>query len=165
MSRALPPAVSLVGPPGNLSAAPVHQFFHGTAQRFASILVGGGIRVAAGSGEFGVGFYTQNRVTDAWHWAIARWQRGSESAAVVQISVDPADLKSFTIKGPLSHKKSDQLRTVVERNGKSAYKAGVDVIVGTIIDRPRKIQQKFESDATEALLNSSRVKRVLNARS
>jgi hypothetical protein len=137
-------------------------YFHGTKQPFANTIVGGAVNVAKGSGEFGVGFYTQQRVTDAWHWAYGRWKKKEDEPAVVVVSIAAADFSALKIKGPLDHNKSDELRRSAEKAGKSKYVAGVDVVVGTIKDRPAKRQEKFESDRAQVLLNSSKVKRSLH---
>ncbi len=139
-------------------------YFHGTKQPFANTIVGGAVDVARGTGEFGVGFYTQQRVTDAWHWAYGRWKKKEDEPAVVVVSIAAADVSALKMKGPLDHKKSDKLRQSAEKAGKSKYVAGVDVVVGTIKDRPMKKQEKFESATAQALLNSNKVTRSLHAR-
>ena len=138
-------------------------YYHGTKQPFANTIVGGAVNVAKGSGEFGVGFYTQRRATDAWHWAYGRWKKKGDTPAVVAVSIEDTDLDALTIKGPLDHKNSDKLRQSAEKAGKSKYLAGADVVVGTIKDRPAKKQEKFESATAQTLLNSSKVTRSLHA--
>jgi hypothetical protein len=138
-------------------------YFHGTKQPFANAIVSGAIDVTKGSGEFGVGFYTQQRVTDAWQWAYGRWKSKNEKPAVVVVSIGAADFTSLKRKGPLDHKKSNQLRRAAEKTGKSKYVAGVDVIVGTIKHRPKRKQEKFESGTAQTLLNSNKVTRGLHA--
>lgn len=138
-------------------------YFHGTKQPFANTIVSGAVDVSKGSGEFGVGFYTQDRSTDAWHWAIARWKKRDDKPAVVQITITAKEFSTLRAKGPLNHKQSNKLRATSGRRGKSVFIVGVDVIVGTIQDRPQKTQEKFESSTAQTLLNSRKVKRGLHA--
>ena len=138
-------------------------YFHGTKQPFANAIVSGAIDVSKGSGEFGVGFYTQQRATDAWHWAYGRWKKKGDTPAVAVVSIAATDFAALKQKGPLDHKKSDKLRQAADKAGKSKHLVGVDVVVGTIKDRPAKKQEKFESATAQALLNSGNVTRRLHA--
>jgi hypothetical protein len=137
------------------------EFFHGTRSDFAKTIVGGGIDVSKGSGEFGCGFYTQCGRTDAWSWAIARWGDKGE-AAVVRLDVTEAEWDGLKKKGPLTHKKSNELRATAKKQGQSKYVCGTDVVIGTIQNRPKKEQQKFESSRSENELNSPRTARAFD---
>ena len=138
-------------------------YFHGTNQQFANTIVSGAIDVTKGSGEFGVGFYTQQRATDAWLWAHGRWKKIEDTPAVAVVSIAAKDFATLKQKGPLDHKKSDKLRQAADKAGKSKYLVGTDVVVGTIKGRPKKKQEKFESATAQTLLNSSKVTRSLHA--
>jgi hypothetical protein len=138
-------------------------YFHGTNLQFANTIVSGAIDVTKGSGEFGVGFYTQQRVTDAWLWAIGRWKKKGDKPAVAVVSIAAMEFATLKLKGPLDHEKSDELRLAADKQGKSKYLVGTDVVVGTIKGRPKKQQEKFESATAQALLNSGKVVRSLNA--
>ena len=132
--------------------------YHGTKKTVAISIVAGAIDVSKGGGELGMGFYTGEYLWVAKAWAR---NRHKHDAAVVELSV-PED-EYFKLE-PLLLSRTDALS---ERNRIKAaattrthtFNANVvwSPIVGTT--RVDADQHKFESKASEALLNSATIPR------
>lgn len=132
--------------------------YHGTKKSDAALIVDGSIDITKGGGELGMGFYTGEYL-----WVAKSWARNvhKADAAVVELSVPDDDY--FKLE-PLLLSRTDAL---AERNKIKAasatrtYTFGSNVVWSPIVGTTRvdADQHKFESKASEALLNDSKTPR------
>ncbi len=131
--------------------AKVPTLYHGTRLTDARAIVGppSTVDVTRGGGEFGRGFYLGESKGMAMRFAFHR----SRDPAVVQVQLPDEGYEALSVR-ELDHEKSDRLRIEAARS-KTTYLVGVDVVVGTIENEPRKLQHKFESQTAQRHLNTT----------
>ncbi len=125
--------------------------YHGTRLTHARAIVGPppAADVTRGGGEFGRGFYLGESKGMALRFAFHR----SKDPAVVQVELPDETYERLSVR-ELDHASSNRLRIEAARL-KTTYLVGVDVVVGTIENEPRKLQHKFESVAAQTQLNAA----------
>ncbi|WP_438015097.1 DUF3990 domain-containing protein [Sorangium sp. So ce315] len=125
--------------------------YHGTRLAHARAIVGPPptVDVTRGGGEFGRGFYLGESKGMALRFAFHR----SKDPAVVQVELPDETYERLSVR-ELDHANSNRLRLEAARS-KTTYLVGVDIVVGTIENEPRKMQHKFESEAAQTQLNAA----------
>ena len=117
----------------------------------------GTIDVTRGSGEFGRGFYCHQKEARAWILVLNRYQQ----PAVLRLDIEDGPYHGLTIT-ILSVQQARRLRqTIRSVADPNNYLVGRDVVVGPIEINPRVIQDKFETPASQAVLNGNQTIREI----
>jgi len=136
--------------------------FHGTRHSFATTMAktSGGIKVNSGGGEFGRGFYTQNKQANALAWAINKFPHNA-NPCVLKLEVDDASYMALNIR-LLDLNDAKKLTQKLRSKGTTrTHTEGCDVVVGPLNQSRFREQQKFESANSEALLNGTNTIRTV----
>jgi hypothetical protein len=134
------------------------RFFHGTDRAFATAMSGppagpGTIDVTRGGGEFGQGFYTQDSVSNALTWVQHR--PNMPNPCVLEVDIDDALYQALNPK-QLDYKKAKRLEQKIRSAGtQNTHVLGENVVVGPLNGSNWIEQQKFETQASETLLNGN----------
>lgn len=135
--------------------------YHGTASSIAVDLAAGQVDVAQGGGELGRGFYAGEHLHLAKAWAVQRY--GDRKNNVVEFDVpDPqiVQLNVVYLDGPTA----TSYRTNIRTGGTTrTHTFGYDMVWSPIVGKSSIVgeQFKWESTASESLLNSASVVRKI----
>jgi hypothetical protein len=111
----------------------------------------GTIDVTRGGGEFGRGFYCHQKEARAWILVLNRYQQ----PAVLRLDIEDGLYNGLAIRN-LSVQQARRLRQTIRSSADpNNYLVGPDVVVGPNEINPRVIQDKFETPASETVLNGS----------
>jgi hypothetical protein len=111
----------------------------------------GTIDVTRGSGEFGRGFYCHQKEARAWIFVLNRYQQ----PGVLRLDIEDDVYNGLTIR-ILSVQQARQLRQTVRSSADpNNYLVGRDIVVGPIEINPQVIQDKFETPASQTVLNGN----------
>jgi hypothetical protein len=137
-------------------------FFHGTRRADAVAMAGppGTIDVTIGSGEFGQGFYTQDSSANALTWVQHRFPAG-QFPCLLDLNIDEQAFASLAAR-VLTLRQAVRLTQRIRAAGTTGtYAEGVDLVVGPLNGSNWIEQQKFESPASQALLNGPQTQRTV----
>jgi hypothetical protein len=138
--------------------------FHGTGQQDATLMQGppGQINVTIGGGEFGRGFYTQHSERKAREWARKLAARLNGPPVVLRLDIDDAAYGALNI-FYLNAQRGLNLTEILDFwHAKDVFTTGCcDVIEGPIAGDAQRIQQKFESNDAQDLLNGNQTIRTV----
>jgi hypothetical protein len=129
----------------------VPQQYHGTTLESATAMATspGRIDVTRGAGEFGRGFYTQSSVSNAMRWARGR----SPNGCVLNLQIDDDEFARLD-RRILDLKQATRfIRKLRGSKTIATYTMGCHVIEGPLGGSVVIFQWKYESDASQALLN------------
>jgi hypothetical protein len=135
----------------------VPQQYHGTTLEAATAMAAspGTIDVRRGAGEFGRGFYTQSSVSNAMRWARGR----SPNGCVLSLQINDNEFARLD-RRILDLKQAARFsRTLRGSKATATYTMGCDVIEGPLGGYVVILQWKYESDASQALLNDPQTMR------
>jgi len=105
-----------------------------------------------------MGYYTQSSKSNALTWAL-RNPRSRTTACILELNIDNTAYNKLKIR-ILDDKSASKLRQQIRASGMTkTYRANVDVLTGPLQSDPSVEQQKFESPASQALLNSPLTRR------
>lgn len=139
--------------------------FHGTGLNDAVAMATspGTINVLLGAGEFGRGFYTQHSQRRALQWAIRVKVKLNGSPCVLRLDIDDAAYARLTVLA-LDVRLGLNLTEILGHWGvKATFMTGCcDLIEGPIGGDISRIQQKFESDDAQVVLNGNDTQRTVN---
>ena len=125
--------------------------YHGGSK--ASILsIMSSVDVTLGSGELGLGFYTQDNKTGAVRFAIGR--HGEQNSACVELDIKSSQLKNLTKK--VEKNTSKGLRKINSIRNKNKEKQPCfkkDYVEYPLESNTRVTQYKFESTNAQNVLN------------
>lgn len=135
-------------------------FFHGTRRADAVAMTGppGTIDVTIGGGEFGQGFYTQDSSANALTWVQHRFP-ANQLPCLLELSIDDqafANLSARTLTRRQAIRLTQRLRAA---GTVGTHTEGVDVVLGPLNGSNWIAQQKFESQASQILLNGPQTQR------
>lgn len=127
------------------------RMYHGTSLAHAQAIIGPPptLDVTRGRGEFGRGFYFGDSRGFAMTWASNRYRE----PALVEAAPEEDRLMALKHK-KLDADQSDALRAAVGSD-KKTYLCGIDLVIGTVKNNPRRLQYKFESEDAQAFLHES----------
>ena len=135
--------------------------FHGTSANVASSLAAGGVSVALGGGELGLGFYTGEHLHEAKAWAVH--QSGDRQRNVVMFDLPENELEQLSVT-LLDHRTAALRRAELKASGQTrTFHFGVDMVWAPIVgsDRATGDQHKWESATSEMLLNGPSTARTV----
>ena len=135
-------------------------FFHGTRRADAAAMAGppGTIDVTIGSGEFGQGFYTQDSSANALTWVQHKFPAG-QFPCLLELNIDDqafANLSARTLTRLQAIRLTQRLRAA---GITGTHTEGVDVVLGLLNGSNWIDQQKFESHASQSVLNGLQTQR------
>lgn len=135
--------------------------YHGTSTAYANAIAAGGIQVALGGGEFGMGFYTGEHLHVARTWAFHTNSRND--AKVVELDIDENDFVSMN---PLilDGREAVAYRNNIRSSGTTrTYLFYHNVVWGRIVgtEKIHSDQFKWESRSAEIFLNGVKVARQI----
>lgn len=110
------------------------------------------VDVTLGSGELGLGFYTQENKTGAVRFAIGR--HGELNSACVELEIESSQLMNLTKKVETDPKKGLRKIKSIRKNNKEKKPCfGKDCVIYPLESDTNIIQYKFESSKAENVLN------------
>jgi hypothetical protein len=138
------------------------KLFHGTNSISAGSIAGPPIAVdvSKGGGELGRGFYAGDNLSLAIAWAAGRF--GAIGGKVIEIDVDNSAYASLNIK--IVGKRMHVFLTwkyLALRSARSRHLFGYDVVCGPFATLSMSLQVKFESAASQNVLNNKATMRIL----
>ena len=133
--------------------------YHGTDRQSGLKLEQGNVDITFGGGELGQGFYLSQ-----WHYVARQWaHHRCKSSAVVQFQVPERTFWNQNLL-PLSKWQADHFRQQVRRAlATRTYRFEVDIVWAPIVGTLSiySDQYKYESEQSQALLNSPEVIRTI----
>ena len=129
--------------------------FHGTSKNSAQSIVGPrmNIDVTIGGGELGRGFYVGENVALAAAFAAARYK---SDRAVIKIEIDDSRIAQLDVRVVKHARYVYHLwKSLVRRNRRNTYLFNTDVICAPFATIGFSYQYKFESEKSQATLNTS----------
>jgi hypothetical protein len=139
--------------------------YHGTRHADAVAMAGipanlGTINVTIGRGEFGRGFYTQTGKASALTRAQNHYP-AAQRPCILQLAITDQPFNALN-RRTLNHGQASQLTRRLRANGTTGtYVAGRDVIIGPLNGSRHIVQQKFESQNAQNLLNGPQTQRTV----
>jgi len=120
------------------------------------------IQVGVGGGEFGRGFYTQYSERKARAWTRRVAARLNGPPVVLRLDIDNGAYGALIV-FPLNAQRGLNLTDILDSwHAKRSFTTGCcDIIEGPIAGDAQKIQQKFESNNAQNLLNSNQTVRTV----